>query len=108
MAGYHSPVWKQILYAATVLCTLGVSWIFAALWPAVIILLRLHPCSVQSASFVKFRVSWRNCDISLSRSLKNELTDLYVGCSCTAAKWFCLEFSLLPTEGQHQQLDYRR
>ena len=64
MAGYCSPVWKQVLYLATVLCTLGMSWMFATLLPAVMILLRLRPCSVQSASFVTVQVGCRTRNVA--------------------------------------------
>ena len=55
-AGYCSPCSKQILYVSTIVFTLGASWIFSQLSPLVMTLLRLRPCSLSSASVVRFKV----------------------------------------------------
>ncbi|KAL3158103.1 hypothetical protein ABBQ32_011706 [Trebouxia sp. C0010 RCD-2024] len=57
IAGYHAPVWKQVLYFTTALSTFGVSYLFAMLCPSVMVLLRLRPCSLRSASFVSFQLT---------------------------------------------------
>ncbi|DBA88103.1 hypothetical protein WJX79_009270 [Trebouxia sp. C0005] len=53
LEGYNCPVWKQVVFAASVTATLGASWLLANFWPSLMILLRLQACSVTQASYVK-------------------------------------------------------
>jgi len=57
LQGYNCPVWKQVIFAASVTATLGASWLLANFWPTFMILLKLQACSVTQASYVKFQVT---------------------------------------------------